>query len=210
MSSYADLPALQSWMSAGDDSAVVFTGDDEATLQLLLDAATAFIERYTGRFFRAEAATTKDFYATNPYHLALPDIRTITALTYDSTGQGTFNTTLTENTDYYKTPLVPFPDAGIYTGVAMFPYSSRGFWGQYRVRVAGDWGYVVNGAAPGPVQLACTLLASRWWARKAAPLGIIRNTDIATFHNVQKEDADVVTLLDQYKAATVRGQWLVV
>jgi hypothetical protein len=210
MASYADLPALESWLSAGADSAVTLTGDDEAALQLLLDAATSFIERYTGRLFRAEAATTKDFYATNPYRLPLPDIRTITSLLYDSTGQGTFVTTLTEGVDYFKTPLVPFPDAGIYTGVEMFPYSSRGFWGQYRVRILGDWGYVVGGAAPPSIQLACLLLAGRYWQRKSAPLGIVQNVDIGTFRSISAMDLDVKTTLELYKAATVSPAWMVV
>lgn len=210
MTSYADVDALKNWLSAGDDSAVIFSGADEATLQQLLDAATGFIERYTGRLFRAETGVSKDFWATSPYALALPDIRTVTAVTYDSTGQGTFNTTLTEGTDFYKTPLNPFPDAGIYTGLAVFPYSPRGFWGQYRVRVQGDWGYVVNGAAPPGIQRACILVATRWWARKGAPLGIVQNTDLGTFRSLQKEDPDAATVLTQYKAATVNPMWAVV
>lgn len=206
MTSYADLPSLQAWMSAGDDSAVTWTGDEQATAQLLLDAATRAIEQHTGRLFRAEAATTKDFWATSPYVLHLPDIRTITSLTYDSTGAGTavgpFALALTEGTDFFKIPLVPFPDAGIWTGVQIAPYSSRGFWGGFRVRVTGDWGYVIDGAAPEPVQLACMMLASRWWTRKGAPLGIIMNGNIGTFMRISKSDQDVAGLLDPYKAAS--------
>ena len=210
MSSYADLPSLQSWMSAGNDSAVVFTGDEEAAAQLLLDAATTWIDQYTGRSFADESPATKYFYATSPDRLALPDIRTITSLDYDSTGTGTFATVLTEGTDFYKTPLNPRPDPGIYTGVQIYPYSSKGFYGQYRVRVIGDWGYTLSGAAPPNVQQACLLLASRWWSRKSAPLGIIQNTDIGTFRSLTKEDGDVLSLLVPYRAATVGQNWLVV
>lgn len=210
MTSYADLASLQSWMSAGDDSAVTFTGDDEAALQLLLDAATTWIDQYTGRSFAAEAAATKYFYATSPTSLALPDIRTITSLAYDANGTGTFATVLTEGTDFYKTPLNPRPDPTIYTGVQIYPYSSRGFYGAYRVRVIGDWGYVVNGAAPPNVQQACLLLARRWWERRNAPLGIVQNTDIGTFRSLQKADPDVESLLVPYRAASVGQNWLVV
>lgn len=198
--SYADLASLQAWMSAGDDSSVTFTGDDEAALQLLLDAATTWIQQYTGRSFAAETGATKYFYATAPGSLALPAIRTLTSLAYDSNGNGTFSTALTQGTDFYLTPLNPQPDAGIYTGVRVYPYSSRGFYGQYRVRVIGNWGYTINGQAPPNVQQACVLLASRWWARKGAPLGIIQNTDIGTFRSLQKSDADVESLLVPYTA----------
>ncbi len=101
MSSYADLPALQSWMSAGDDSAVTFTGDDEATLQSLLNAATAFIDRYTGRSFVAEEEATKYFLPDATGHLDLsPDIRAVTSIALDTRGDGTYATTLAV-TDYY-------------------------------------------------------------------------------------------------------------
>lgn len=212
MASYATIAQLKAWLSAGTDSDVTFTADDTLTLQQLLDAATAFIERYTGRLFRAEVAVAKEFYAPSNYHLDLPDIRTITGLTYDSTGQGTFNTTLVEGTDYYKSPLVPFPDAGIYTGVRVYPYSSRGFWGQYRARVTGDWGYVVGSplAAPPPIQQACLMEATRLWARKGAPLGIIVNANIGTFTRLTAGDGDVKALLDQYRSATDAPNWIAV
>lgn len=210
MASYADLDSLKAWLSAGDDSAVTWTGDEEATAQLLLDSATTFIERYTGRLFRAEAGATKYFYPTDTHQLALPDIRTLTSLAYDERGDGTFSQTLTLGTHIYLTPLQPFPDAGIYTGVRVYPNSPRGFYGAYQVKVVGDWGYVVNGAAPGPIQQACIMEAARLWARKGAPLGVVVNANIGTFTRLTAGDGDVKAILDQYRAATIAGEWLVV
>lgn len=210
MSSYADLDSLKAWMSAGDDSAVTFTGDDEATLQLLLDAATAFIAQYTGRSFAAEVAATKYFYPTATGYLDLtPDIRTVTSVASDTNGDLGFATTLVADTDYYLLPLNPRPDAGIYNRLQIAPTSSKAFSPSRRVRVVGDWGYVVNGAAPANIQTACVLQAARWWARKGAPLGMLQNTDLGTFARLAKGDPDVAALLDPYKAASISA-WLLV
>lgn len=210
MASYATIAQLKAWLSAGAESSVTFTADDNAALQLALDAATTWIEQYTGRVFEAQDAATKEFYTSYTDRLDLPDFRTITSLTYDSNGTGTFSTTLVAGTDYYLTPLNPQPDPGIYTGVRILPTSSKGFGGLYRVRVTGNWGYVVGGVAPPNVQQACVLQAARLWARRGAPLGIVQNTDIGTFRSVTKEDGDVTSLLQPYRVTAVGQDWLVV
>lgn len=203
MASYADLDALQNWLAAGSDSAVTFTGGDQALAQTLLDTASRFIDRYTGRSFLAETAATKYFLPIATGYLDLsPDIRTVTSVALDTDGDATYSTTLA-STDYYLSPLNPRPDAGIYNRLVIAPNSSQAFGVGERVKVVGDWGYVVSGAAPPNVQTACLLLAARWWLRKGAPFGAIQNTDIGTFRSITKEDGDVVALLGQYKTASV-------
>ena len=199
---------FESWIGAGSDSAVTLTDADLDTILLLIEGASDAIAQITGRSFVAEAGATKEFYAEYPDRLVLPDVRTITALTYDSSGNNTFSTTLTAGTDFYLTPINPQPDAGIYTGVRIYPTSSRGFWGRYRVRVVGDWGYVVNGAAPAQIQTACLMLVARLWARKGAPLGMLQNTDLGTFARLASADPDVMAILNRYKAAST--QWILV
>jgi len=199
--SYADLTLLKFHLSSSADGVANFTAEDTVLLQRCLDAATLQIEQYTGRTFRAETAATKYFVASCYDSLNLqPDIRTVTSVTVDDDGDLTYGTTLTANTDYWLMPVQSWPDSGIYSQITIAPRSSKAFSPGYRVRVIGDWGYVVNGEAPSPVIEACLLQAARLWSRRGAPLGIVGGIDLTTFTRITKADSDVELLLKPYRA----------
>lgn len=205
MASYADLALLKAHLSASSDGAANFTPEDEALLQLCLDAATGMIDQFTGRTFRAETAATKYFTATDYDILTLtPDIRTVTSVAIDDDGDLSFGTVLA-STDYWKLPLQPYPDAGIYSQIKLSPRSSQAFAPDYQVKIVGDWGYVVNGAAPMPVQEACLLQAARLYNRRSAPFGILQTVDLGQFTRISKTDPDVQMLLSPYRAVARLG-----
>lgn len=202
MPAYVDIMWLKSDMDISDD-------DSNSLLQLAIDAASAFIDQYTGRSFTAETAATKYFYPTSPTVLNLsPDIRTITTVHVDTQGNGGYATALTNGTHFLPMPLNPLPDAGIYTSLSILGNSSLSFGVNQRVRVVGDWGYVVGGQAPAAIQKACLIQAARLFKRREAPFGILQNTDLGTFTRMSKLDPDVQMLLTPYKAA--RLAWLLV
>lgn len=202
MSSYVDLATLMAHLGASSDGAAQFTPEDELLLQLALDAATTMIDELTGRSFLAETGVAKYFYSPDGYCLGLtPDIRTVTSVAVDTTGDLTFATALAP-ADYYKWPLQSRPDAGIYSSLRIAPTSSKSFWAGRQVKVVGDWGYVVSGGAPASVQAACLLQAARLYTRRGSPLGIIQNTDIGTFRSLTKADDDVTSLLAPYRRDT--------
>jgi hypothetical protein len=195
--SYADLLLFKSYIGAGDNDDA-----ENALMQHSLDAATDFINTYTGRTFYADDAATKRFHPTSPNYLDLiPDIRTVTSVAVDAAGDFTFSETLAA-TDYYLVPLVPLPDAGIYQRLMIAPNSSMSFaWGQStQVQVVGDWGYVVDGAPPAAIIQACLIQASRLFSRKGAPFGVLENTDIGQFTRIGAMDPDVKALLNPYKS----------
>lgn len=210
MSSYVDTAALKAWLNAGNDSEVEFSAEDETILQRVLDAATAFIDQYTGRSFAAESGATKFFYATSPTDLSLtPDATAITEVKVDSNGDLTFPTTL-DAAQYITLPLQSEPDAGVYSRLRIAGNSSRGFAPGYQVKVTGDWGYTVAGAAPHAIQQACLIQAARLWNRRGTPFGILQSTDLGTYARLSAADPDVIALLGPYKATTKSPSWILV
>lgn len=193
--SYTALTDMKLLLGIGDDA-------DDTPLQLALDAATAWIDQFTGRSFVGETGATKYFYPTNPTLLQLsPDIRTITSVATDSRGDGTYATTLTSGTHYQPMPFQGIPDSGIYSSLQILGNSALSFGTAQRVKVVGDWGYVVGGQAPAPVRLACQMQATRWFKRaKEAPFGILQSTDLGTFTRLGSLDPDVEALVTPYKA----------
>lgn len=196
MTSYVSLTDMKLLLGIGDTN-------DDTPLQLALDAATAWIDQFTGRSFVAEAGATKYFYPTNPNLLTLsPDIRTITSVAVDSRGDGTYATSLTNGTHYQPMPFQGIPDSGIYSSLQILGNSSQSFGTAQRVKVVGDWGYVVGGQAPAPVRLACQMQATRWFMRKDAPFGILQSVDLGQFTRLGKLDPDVEALITPYKAGS--------
>ena len=202
MSSYIDILLLKADIGIGDTA-------DDALLQLAIDAASAFIDQYTGRSFTAEVGATKYFLPTSASLLLLsPDIRTITSVATDSRGDGTYATTLTSGTHFLPLPFQSLPDAGMYSSLSIMGNSSLSFGTGQRVKVVGDWGYTVGGVAPAAIQKACLIQAGRLFQRKNAPFGILQTVDLGQFTRISKLDPDVEMILRPYKAAS--RSWVMV
>ena len=108
MNSYGDLTTLKSeaYLQIG---AVT---DYDIQLRQLLEHASRLIDKYCDRFFYCMETTTAlpRYYAGAGRDLFLPDdILSITTLKTDEDGDGTFENTLTENTDFFFYPLNKFP-----------------------------------------------------------------------------------------------------
>lgn len=205
MSGYADLALLKFHLSASSDGVATFTDADTILLQRCLDAASGMIDRFTGRTFRAENGAVKYFTATCHSSLSLsPDLRAVTEVAIDTDGDLGYGTVLAAS-DYWLCPAQSYPDAGIYSEIAIAPRSSQAFAPGYRVRVTGNWGYVVDGEAPSAVIEACLLQAARLYNRRGAPFGILQTVDLGQFTRISKADPDVQALLMPYRAARSLG-----
>lgn len=205
MASYADILLFKAYISAGENDDL-----ENALMQAALDAATSFIDTYTGRSFRAETAVAKRFTPLSPNYIdVIPDLRSVTSVKLDDDADFTFGTTLAA-TDYYLLPLVPLPDAGIYQRLQIAPTSSMAFtWaGNTQVEITGNWGYVVDGEPPAAIKQACLLQASRLFSRKGAPFGVLENTDIGQFTRIGTMDPDVKALLTPFKSRA--SAWVMV
>jgi hypothetical protein len=122
----------------------------EANLGSNIRSASALLQRVTGRQFEAQTGVTKRFTTHGDAYVAIPDLRTATAVTLHESTQ-------TAGTDYYLVPDTL--QTGVYLGVQFASYGGRGGYrshadwfdrnlDRYYVRstpdnlvITGDWGH---------------------------------------------------------------------
>jgi len=99
-----------------------------ANLDLLIGAASDFLERATGRIITASASNTaRTFSSEGRTAITIPDLRTVSSITLQST-------TLAADTTYWLLPArIQPPDTTIYTGVQFRAY------GTYDYRSNPEW-----------------------------------------------------------------------
>ena len=115
----------------------------------------------------------------------------------DSTGDGTYATTLTQGTDYVLEPrnvpifARPFEMARVVNGNTFPLFTLPSF---ETVQVTAQWGW---DSVPHDIREACVLLGMRQFARLNAALGVVGFADMAI--TVRAVDPDVRDLLSQYR-----------
>lgn len=202
MTSYASLAQFMDAVGLDDES-------DDASVQRALDAATDWINGYTGRVFGAVGTSTiRYFDALETGRLATTDLVTVTQVAIDTAQDGTF-TTILPTTDYQLYPLTVGQPGyrGNYREIRIRPLSSHAFWPGYQVKVTGTWGY---GSVPASVEEACILIANRYFRRAAAPFGIISAPESGEFARLPNNDPDVTRLLSGYTVSGRSSSWVVV
>lgn len=172
---------------------------DDALIEQAIESASRRIDGYCGRWFYKTASTAVPLFATNEIILRFPNdlANTTVTIKIDTTGNGTFDTTLVQGTDYILQPtnnvLNGFPyTQAVMIGGQTFPlyYSPA----PPTVEVTGFWGW---NAVPNDIKEACILLAMRQFARLNAALGVVGFADMAL--QVRSIDPDIKDLLSPYK-----------
>jgi hypothetical protein len=170
---------------------------DNTLLENCIEAASRRIDGYCGRYFYRQTATVKMFAHDDLSVFLRDDLVSITTLSTDDDGDGTFETVWTANTDYALEPY----DANL-LGIPYFRITAVG--GKTfpmftvpplpGVQVTGRWGYP---STPEDVREACVLLAMRGFARYNSALGVVGFGDMAL--QVRAVDPDVRDFLNQYR-----------
>jgi hypothetical protein len=198
---YATVAELRSYVGipAGDTT-------DDTLLTLALDASTEAIDAYAGRKFTADAAAVTRYYTAISSDLVRIDgIQTTTdlAVAVDDDGDGTYETTLTRDTDYRLEPPNAPADGRPWTGLAAF--GTRRFPTRSRAgRVTARFGWTT---VPAAVKQACLLQASRLFKRKDAPFGIAGSLEMGSeMRLLAALDPDVQAVLQPFRV----GWWVVV
>jgi len=198
---FVTLPELKSWSG--------LTGSaNDADLTRAIEAASQWIEGYTGRSFVLDAAdVTKYFYANPDQTIDLTDLATVASIAIDTAGDRTYGTTLAAS-EYELLPV----NGPRYDRVRIWPTSSRSFQlnPARRVRVVGRFGYVESGAVPPAVKQAALILSLRYYERRNAPFGILSATDIGQFERLSANDPDVLALLKPYLSSSPAQNWVLV
>jgi hypothetical protein len=190
ISTYGDLATLKAMLAITDTSR-------DALLLSDLTAAKEQIDNMTGRsFLPAATASTKTLRLENRVdtegNLIVPDIASLTGLVVESGTPAAFSTVAA--TSYYAAPenaiaagkpITWLRSAYLTTPWAYSPY----------VRITAFWGWP---ATPASVTKAGLLLASRLYARRLSPEGVIGSPDWGGGLRVARTDADVQALLSAY------------
>ena len=171
---------------------------DDGLLEKAIESASRRIDGYCGRFFYKTASTSINIYPINEYLLRMPQDLSNDTITIkiDSTGDGTYATTLTQGVDYILEPTnavvrgYPYVHARMVGGQTFPLYVTPSF---PTVQVTAEWGW---NAIPSDVSQACVLLSMRQFARLNSALGVVGFADMAV--QVRAVDPDVRDLLNQY------------
>lgn len=172
---------------------------DDTLLEKAVESASRRIDGYCGRHFFKTASTAVPMYPYNEYLLVFGrDVaNTSVTIKIDSTGDGTYATTLTQGTDYVLEPrnvpifARPFEMARVVNGNTFPLFTLPSF---ETVQVTAQWGW---DSVPHDIREACVLLAMRQFARLNAALGVVGFADMAI--TVRAVDPDVRDLLSQYR-----------
>lgn len=177
---------------------------DDTTISSAVNAACRATQRWCGRSFETvstASASARVFRPRTPTLTITDDFWTTTSLTVktDQGDDGTYETTLTLNTDFIVEPL-----NGIQDGLTV----------PYRRLVATDWDFpMLNTFAsvqvtaawgwatvPEDVTYATLIKAARLFKRRTSPEGVLGGfQDFGAVRISSREDPDVMSLLADYR-----------
>jgi hypothetical protein len=169
--SYASLAEFKAAIGISDSS-------DDTALQSVLDATDALIDLYTDRKNGFGTATQTRYYTAEDYkYVLVDDLVSITTLTTDDDGNGTYETTWTVDTDYNLAPGNAALDGFPYNEIDVSVNWPRNFPRDvYRgVKVVGVFGWP---AVPSAVKQAAIIQAGAVWSSRTSPFGVIGSADL--------------------------------
>ena len=171
---------------------------DDALIEGAIESASRRIDGVTGRWFYKTAATAIKMYPVDSYNVSVQDMaNTSIVVKTDDDGDGTFETTWTQGTDYQLEPLNASLNAKPYNRIVAI--GGKTFPLQYNpdpalVQVTAQWGWET---VPHDIRQAAVLLSIRGFARYNAALGVVGFADMAI--QVRAVDPDVRDLLAPYR-----------
>jgi len=185
------------------------SGQDD-NLENAVNSSSREIDAICNRFFYQTTSEAKYFTPNNALYLDLPDISTPSGLAVliDTSDDGTHDTTLTINTDFYTSPLDAGNDvAGIqYQPITQIKIldtrSSERFDPTIvkQVKVTCQWGW---SAVPHAIKQATLLQSSRLFKRKDSPFSTYGNPETGTAELFNRFDPDAKKLIGAYIKKTL-------
>jgi hypothetical protein len=172
----------------------IVTEQYNGLLMGFIESATAEIDKYCRRSFAATTATR--YFDGASDNLIVDDLITVTTLKLDTDGNGVWETTLTEGTDFL---LYPYNEAPKWKVVLSDNSTSSDFADGIRkgVQIAGSWGYGTT--IPDDIAQACLEMVCRIYRQAQAGFGTVVGTpDIGTGTVYQGLSSDIKRKLDNY------------
>ena len=191
--SYATLAEFKSAIGITDST-------DDTPLQSVLDATDALIDNYTDRKQGFGTATETRYYNADTWQYVLvDDLVSVTTLTTDDNGDGTYPTTWVAGTDYNLAPGNAALDGWPYTELDVSVSYPKNFpKGVYRgVKVTGVFGWP---AVPNAVKQAALIQAGAVWSSRTSPFGVIGSADLGgILRQTRALHPEAQVLLDAYR-----------
>lgn len=196
---YATLTEIKTFLSISDNV-------DDTLLESMVEAASRSIDRIANRRFYLDAnASARAYRVSSPIVLYTDDIGTTSGLLVktDDDGDGTFETTLTLNTDYIMDPLTaldlgrPYTQVTMVTNTQTFPIFPGLFQNGLRpgVQVTARWGWP---SVPDDINQACLILTADLYKRKDSPGGILGLGDLGAIR-MSPLGRDVTAMVRAYR-----------
>jgi len=200
---YATLAEAKSFLSISDNV-------DDTLLENMIEAASRSIDRIANRrFYLDSTASARQYRVSSPVILYTDDIGTTSGLIVqtDDDGDGTFETTLTLNTDYIMDPLTalslgrPFTQITIVSTSNNFPIFPGLFQNGLRpgVQVTARFGWPT---VPDDINQACLILTADLYKRKDSPGGILGLGDLGAIR-MSPLGRDVTQIVRAYRKETL-------
>lgn len=183
------------------------TGQD-TNIDNAINGASRLIDKICGRhFWQDDSATIKYYTPINEFYLEVDDISTTTGLIVqlDTTDDGTYDTTLTLDTDFVLKPFNPqvhkisnttytYPQTELHI---LTTRSSERFDNLIikNVKITAKFGW---SAIPEAISQATLLQASRLFKRKDAPFSVFGNEQTGQVELFSKIDQDALMLIKGY------------
>ena len=172
---------------------------NDADLERAIEAASRWIEAYTGwRFYSTAADETRYYTAWCGEYIYVPDgLLSITTLATDDEADRTYSTTWAA-TDYDLWPYNAAIDTppGPYLRIESSPLGSYSFpTGPRGVKIVGKFGYSTAANQPQQIREACLIRAAQLFKRKDAIFGVTGATAFGQALLRIPPDPDVEALL---------------
>ena len=165
----------------------------------VIEAVSRAIDTDRGRVFYTATATR--YYSPRwDDYLLIDDCQSVTTLQSDEDGDGTFETTWTEDTDFFLMPFTgpPYDQIVLTTnGNYTFPIFNRS------VKITGVFGY--SATTPPAIREACILASMRVWKRRDVLFGTAGNAELGTIEAIAPimRDGELSLLLDTVERSIV-------
>ena len=211
--------ATAGYISAADlKSYIGLTGSGQDTnISNAITAASRQIDRICNRrFWQDSSVQVKTFTPISNIFLEIPDISTTTGLIVklDTTDDGSYDKTLTINTDFIVMPTNPIllgtgsGEHKPYTEIRILnTRSSERFDPSIinNVQITAKYGFAI---VPEAIEQATRIQALRLFKRKDTPYNVFGNDETGTIELFNKFDPDAMALLKDYRRQDLVGQVL--
>ena len=175
----------------------------DTNLESAVESASREIDQYCGRIFYETTSQVRTYTPTNRYELEVDDISTVTGLVVklDTNDDGSYDKTLTINTDFIVSPVNRSNVLDQNQPITMLKILDKRSSERFdvdiinNVQVTAKYGF---SSVPSAIKQATFLQATRLFKRKDSPFSTYGNPQTGTAELFNRFDPDALKLIKGY------------